>query len=56
MEKDLELEGASNEPEAINEQKLVIAQLHTPSSFYHQFRKIIRRHEQNAGNAEGSGG
>lgn len=36
------VEGDFDEPEKVNEQRAVIAQLHTPSSFYHQFRKLLR--------------
>ncbi|KAL5104674.1 DIS3-like exonuclease 1 [Taenia crassiceps] len=46
-------EGDFDEPEKVNEQKALIAQLHTPSSFYHQFRKLLR--PEDAG-CEGSGG
>ncbi|VDM19023.1 unnamed protein product [Hydatigera taeniaeformis] len=31
-----------DEPEKVNEQRAVIAQLHTASSFYHQFRELLR--------------
>ncbi|CDS37889.1 dis3 exonuclease 1 [Echinococcus multilocularis] len=44
-------EGDFDEPEKVNEQKAVIAQLHTPSSFYHQFRKLLR---QGGAGCEGS--
>ncbi|KAL5971885.1 DIS3-like exonuclease 1 [Taenia solium] len=42
MEGEGMVEGDFDEPEKMNEQKAVIAQLHTPSSFYHQFRKLLR--------------
>ncbi|VUZ43706.1 unnamed protein product [Hymenolepis diminuta] len=52
LEGDGDMEGEFDEPDVINEQKTVIAQLHTPSSFYHQFRKIMRGDENSPENTE----
>nr|CUU99529.1 hypothetical transcript [Hymenolepis microstoma] len=52
LEGDFAIGEEFSEPDMINAQKTVIAQLHTPSSFYHQFRKIMRGDEKGSENAE----
>ena len=46
MEGGAEVDDFDEPLETINEQKTVIAKLHTPSSLYHQFRELLCRNSR----------